>query len=125
MPLLEEIAVNDDPKRVDRVTYVVHSQKVIAEDIREILMGLGRQDIHMVRRISDLPVVPAALIVIAADASAAECMTYLKLWSTERVPVVWLDGPESLAANLCNFVSLRLPFLPEDVAEALQQLGLL
>jgi hypothetical protein len=105
--------------------YVIHTEYVVGEDLREILAGLGIRDIRLAQRIAEVPVTSAALVVVAASEAELADTPQMALWRSLDVPVVILDDNSASDLDAPNIARIAQPFRPEDVASAIDRLGAL
>lgn len=106
-----------------RAAYVVHTHRVIAEDLREILMGCGFQDVRIAARLDEVPTVGVAVAIVAARSKEIDEPPHLPVWVEQGVPTVILDGPPNLGASSPWIKHLSQPFQPADVTELIRKLG--
>lgn len=104
---------------------VVHATQFVAQDLRDILMIRGAQDVLIFNSIDDVPDIPFSIAF--ADCPVQQLLTsnlHARLKS-DAAPVVMVNGgEESCEAAGAGFLVLGQPFRTEDVIALLDRIGL-
>jgi hypothetical protein len=107
------------------VSFVVHPHRVVAEDLREILQGVGLQDVRIAGRLCDVPITGVALAIIAAGEEELSVMPHIPAWAGQAVPVIVLDTNPDMHAGGETLAHLSQPFEPAGVVLILRRLGVI
>lgn len=103
-------------------TYIVHAQRIVAEDLRDILAALGIVNIILAAQLSRVPVGPAALVIVAAAGDDLTVLPHMAEWAALGVPVVVLNGVSRSDPSMRHVVVVAQPFDPDAIKIALTQL---
>ncbi|MEX3016146.1 hypothetical protein [Gymnodinialimonas hymeniacidonis] len=109
--------------RLDAPCIIVHSNVLVAEDLRDILMNAGAQDVVVYSDFAAIKEDVAALVIASGGLERTLRAERFDAWGRNGTPVVLLDvGQRSEDAAKFGLHVLEEPFRTEDVIELLTDL---
>ena len=100
---------------------VVHSNRLVSEDLRQLLLSEGAQEVVLVTRLEDVTAQPDAIAFLEANAATLDQLAQVQSWIRLGTPVVAMDGEPALARTDAHIYTLAQPFRSEDVVEILHK----
>lgn len=100
---------------------VVHSNRLVSEDLRQLLLAEGAGDILLASRIEDIAAQSDAIVFIEASASSLNDIAQVQTWMRLGTPIVAMNGEPTGSQPGGRVFTLAQPFRTEDVLEILHQ----
>jgi hypothetical protein len=101
--------------------FIVHTTRLIAEDLRDILLSAGYAHVTLARTLADIPLSDAGLIVI--DGTLADLAEPSRLEDLVKLdlPMLVLDGLGPIPPATTRIERVSTPFRSEEVIAALSR----
>lgn len=107
----------------DAPCLIIHSNVLVAEDLRDILVSVGAPDVVTAISLDQAPLRPARLVMVSGSLEMIKASAQASYWTEQAIPVVLLDSErQNDEAVQAGFHPLDEPFRTEDVTELLAKL---
>ncbi|MBF9044324.1 hypothetical protein HKCCE4037_13355 [Rhodobacterales bacterium HKCCE4037] len=108
--------------KVRRRCVIIHSNRLIAEDLKQTLLAEGADEVVISSKLADVAAGVDAVVFIEGDAREIPTQPSVAAWLALETPVVALDGSNGEAEVQPGVHILEQPFRSEHVIALLRQL---
>lgn len=104
-----------------RATFIAHKTRLIAEDLKDILLAEGFVNVMIVGSPGDIPLEAVRMVVVDGTMPDLYRTTWLADLAALDVPVLVLDGSGELPGDARRIERLAIPFRSDQVVAALRR----
>ena len=101
---------------------IVHSNRLIAEDLKQLLLAEGAHEVVISNRLADLSPGVDAVVFIEGDADAISNDPTVVAWLAFQTPVIAMNGSSDGNGPKPGIHRLEQPFRSEHVVALLRSL---
>lgn len=101
---------------------IVHSSRLVAEDLRQLLLAEGASEVVMAKDRSSVTAQADAIAFVEGSHANLTDDGCVRAWRSMGTPVVALNGAPSSQIALDGIYKLEQPFRTEDVVDLLKSL---
>ena len=102
---------------------IIHPNVLVSEDLRDILISRGATEVLTATQISQAPLSPARLVMIAGKLETILATPQGLYWKEHGIPVILIEhDKDNEAAAEAGLHVLPEPFRDEDVVKTLERL---
>ncbi len=111
------------PSAIRAPCLVIHANVLVAEDLRDILIAEGADEVIVVKTLAEAPLSPARIAFVSASANAVLASPHTTFWAGQGTPVVLLGGLQrSSVSREAGYHVMNEPFRTEDITALLRRL---
>jgi hypothetical protein len=110
--------------RPHRRCVVVHSSRLVAEDLRELLMSEGAHEVVTARDMVDIDRRAACVAFVEGGAACIVKTAQVRHWRRTGAAIVAMNGAVSGLEPMDSVYTLEQPFRSEDVIDILAKIRL-